>query len=388
MAPHPAPRALTTDSWRPARRRGIIEGMNRARTERGRTAPITRGRPALTRSLGASLPALGVVLLVACGKSSESTVLQGDDLKVTPDTTFDPNEIVDPGSFQDTLTFDAVAIQRFLARTPYKHPSFLESYQSNGVSAAQAIYRAASIHGINPMVLLVRAEMDQGLVGSEDYPFPPSRVEYVFNCGCPGVGMKCDPALAGFDRQADCLARKLRASLDEIRDHGVTAGNWGPGQEGVTLDGKHVTPADPSTAALYQYTPVVGEGSKGNWLFWNIWQNYALFLQYDGPIGPPSGQGSWIGDGCASDATCVAPGSFCATNFPGGMCTAACTADDCPADPDKPQSFCAEFGSNKGGYCLPVCNPGVPGTCRAGYDCKPVFVHGTQDTENACIKAQ
>jgi hypothetical protein len=347
----------------------------------------------MRRSLGltAVLVAMPLVLglVAACAKTPpEATFLQEDDLKKGDgDVDFDKNSIVDPAAFQDTLTFDAAGIQRFLARTPYKRPSFLETYQSNGIRAADAIHRAAVTHNISPLVILVRAEMDQGLVGAQFYPFPPARVEYVFGCGCPGVGIKCDPALAGLDRQADCFARKLRASLDEIRDQGRTAGNWAPDQLSITLDNAKVTPVDASTATLYQYTPIVGTGARGNWLFWNIWQQYAAFLEYDGPIGPANGQGAWIGGACATDPQCIAPESFCATNFPGGMCTAACT-DECPSDIDRPESFCAEFGDNKGGYCLPVCNPGVPGTCRDGYDCKPVFVRGTQDTKNACVKKQ
>ncbi|MEO6420846.1 MAG: hypothetical protein ABIP39_15645, partial [Polyangiaceae bacterium] len=156
-------------------------------------------------------------------KSTESTFLQSQDLATNEAMAeFAPGEIIESASFTDTLTLDAVAIQNFLAKTPYQRPSFLETYQSNGVRASDAVVRAGAQYRINPLVLLVRAQVDQGLIGEQYYPFPPSRVEYVFGCGCPGGGLQCDPALAGFDRQVDCVARKLRSSLDEIAGSGQT----------------------------------------------------------------------------------------------------------------------------------------------------------------------
>lgn len=299
---------------------------------------------------------------------------------------FDPNAVLDTGSMTDSLTFDAISIQAFLERTPYKRASFLSTYQSNGVRAADAVARAAALHRINPLVILVRAQMDEGLIGEQYYPFPPSRVEYAFGCGCPGVG-RCDPAQAGFDRQAECLARTVRHYLDEIARDGVTSGGWGPGVRATTLDRKLIDPSDEATAALYQYTPLVGDRKSGNHLFFNIWQNYAFAMDYTGPLLPDTG-GSWIGGPCQADPMCAAPDSFCALNFPGGMCTSAC-AGDCPREPGRPESFCADFGDELGGYCLQICNSGVPGSCRDGYECAPVYrFGGTQETREACIKKE
>lgn len=319
-------------------------------------------------------------------KSSESTFLQAQDLaKNEALLDFVAGEIIESASFTDTLTLDAVAIQNFLAKTPYKRPSFLQTYQSNGVRASDAVVRAGAAYRINPLFLLVRAQVDQGLIGEQFYPFPPSRVEYVFGCGCPGGGSSCDPALAGFDRQVDCVARKLRTSLDEIAGSGQTAGNWGPGKQSVTIDGVRLTPVDDSTAALYQYSPTVGLGKGGNWLVWNIWQNYATATDYFGPI-VTDGGGAWTGDSCTSDMVCVAPAAFCAKDFPGGMCTVQCTKQDCPQDPMRPVSFCADFAA-LGGYCLPVCDPTVSGVCRPGYTCKPVAKLGASTaTQSGCTK--
>jgi hypothetical protein len=326
-------------------------------------------------------PLCASLAIVACAKSvPEQTFLQADDL-ASGGEPFDKNEIVDTGSFTDARGLDVTEIQQFFEQTPYKRASFLATYQSNGVRAADAIVAASMKYQINPLVFLVRAEIAEGLIGEQFYPAPPSRVEYVFGCGCSGAG-PCEAELAGFDLQVDCLGRALRASLDEIAQNGQTAGGWGPNVTSSTVDGEKVTPRDEATAALYQYEPKVGTGSGGNWLFFNVWQNYAGFVSYTGPIGPATGS-AYVGDACKSDAVCGFPNALCATNYPGGMCTAPCN-NDCPTDPGRPAVFCADF--QQSGYCLLVCDPNMPGACRDGYACKSLGQLGApMTTQFVCV---
>jgi hypothetical protein len=315
------------------------------------------------------------LVAAACGKQNPSSVLQASDLDTTADGPFDPTEIVDTGSFTDYAGLDQSEIQAFFDHSPYNRPSFLGTYQSNGVLASDAIARAAQTYRLNPLVFLVRAEMNQGLVGQEFYPSPTARVEYVFGCGVLAQG-QYDPMLAGFDIQCDCLGAALRASLDQIAQGGATVGGWGPGIANQTTDGVDVTPADASTAALYQYQPLVGQGTGGNWLYWSIWQEYAAALNYFGPIEGGSGGTAAIGDACSAPTDCAEPGSLCATggNYPGGLCTLPCTGD-CPSD--TVQAFCADFQTN--GYCLAVCNPNAAMPCRAGYACIDVHHYMSSD---------
>lgn len=92
--------------------------------------------------------------------------------------------------------------------------------------------------------------------------------------------------------------------------------------------------------------------------------------------------GVLIGDPCKSDATCSYPNGVCATSYPDGLCTAACT-DTCPVNEAKVATFCASF--QQSGYCLPVCNPSMPVSCRAGYSCKKVQKFGsTTVSEYVC----
>jgi hypothetical protein len=326
---------------------------------------------------------VGVATLsVACSKpSTESSVLQAADLQ-SDGTAFDPDEIVASGPMQDQSALGSPAVLAFLKSTPYGQPSFLATYESHGVGASDAIVTAAHRYALDPLIFLVRAQMDQGLVGSPTYPSPASRVEYAFGCGCAAPG-DCDAAYAGFDVQADCLGAALRESLDAVAATGKTDGGWGPGIASTTLDGVQVTPKDDSTAALYQYTPLVAASQPGgNWLLWNLFRKYAAAVGYGKDAGNST---PWVGDGCTGSAACVLGSTqgTCATQFPGGLCTLACTTS-CPSMAGRAQTFCADFGS-QGGYCLVVCNPGDP-QCRPGYTCKSVLpAGGTGASQAVCF---
>jgi hypothetical protein len=337
--------------------------------------------PSSLRSLlGLGLVA-GAIVVSACGDDPPATALQSLDFTKPEGEAgdFDRNSLVDPPSFTDSESLDVGAVQRFLGKTPYERPSFLATYQSNGVRAADAIISVARQYRINPLVFLVYAQTAQGLIGERNYPFPPDRVEYVFRCGCLEAN-KCLPALAGFDRQIDCLGRALRAAIDEIKTNETTTTGWGPDVASLTLDNLKVTPDSDATAALYDRTPRVAEGREGGtWIFWNVWNHYAVTLDYFGPIGIADGR--WIGEPCETGAMCSAvEGAICADNYPGGLCTVGCTGQ-CPSQPSKPETFCARFPD--GGYCLPICNPAAP-TCRAGYKCVRVAGVGSGDSKHVC----
>jgi hypothetical protein len=307
-----------------------------------------------------------VVLSAACAKTVDSGVLQDADLAppegATEPLPFDKNTLVDSAAFTDVEGLDVTIIQAFLHRTSYDRPSFLETYESNGVRASDAIARAARAYRINPLAFLVAAEVAQGLLGDVNYPFPPERVEYVFKCGC-AQDQSCLPELAGFDRQVDCLGRRFR----------------------VALDAQKVTPTTEATAAIYDYTPRVDEGGgSGSFVFWNVWNLYASTTNYEGPLGGDQG-GGWIGDPCTSTARCAAEGSTCALDYPGGLCTLSCNGD-CPSLPDRGQTFCADFTG--AGFCLAVCSPSES-ACRDGYTCARLKRFGspdTSDSEYVCIK--
>ena len=290
---------------------------------------------------------------------------------------FDPNTLIDQtASLTDpTALPDQPSIQTFLAQTPYGGESFLATYASNGVSASTAIANASATYQLNPLLFLVRAEVDQALISQTTYPTPAARVEYAFGCGCDEVPSpahptpRCDPSLAGFDKQVDCLARTMRSYLDAVCGTAqTTAGGWASGATSTTIDGVTVTPANEGTAALYQYAPLVLlNQAGGNWFFWNVYQFYASTIAYPGAY-----VDAWVGDPCCGDAACQQGfGGTCAVNVPGGMCTESCDAKTaCPMSEGR-NSVCANLSN--AGFCLFDC---TTSPCRQGYVCQTVALIG------------
>lgn len=223
------------------------------------------------------LVALGLTLAVGgCKDDEDATVLDPSDLITYSDRTFSPNVIVTDGELEEGAG-GVDAVQSFLegAGNPYGRASFLATYQSHGLRASDAVLSSARRWRLNPLLFLVQAQAAQGLIGQDTYPSPPERVEYVFDCGCVAAA-SCDVALAGFDRQVDCLGREIRAALDAIEAGGVTVSGFGPGVSTLTLDGVLVRPSNRDTAALYERTPTVADGKAGGtWLLWNLWNRYA-----------------------------------------------------------------------------------------------------------------
>ncbi len=287
---------------------------------------------------------------------------------------FDKDSVLSTAELEDVTSegLTADSFQTYFLRTAYRRPSFLGSYRSNGRLASEALVRAGLAHRINPLVLLTRAEMDQGLIASDSYPENPDRVEYAFGCGCPGVG-NCNPAMAGFDRQVDCLAGKLRAELDAVLGSAKqTTGGWAPGVERMTLDGELVTPTDAGTSVIYEFSPIVGVGKRGAWLFNNVFRLTADSLGYSGLSGTGDGQ-SWIGDACQANADCSRQELKCALGpqIPGGICTKLCSesVDPCPVEAGKASPACIAFSETQG-YCLAQCDLADPNACRQGYECR------------------
>lgn len=351
---------------------------------------LTQSMSRFLRWFAALVALVPVIIVVACGEDPPPTHLQPNDLDL-PDggdlEKFDKNQIIPLAAFTDGQGVSAELVQEFLAKTPYNgRKSFLETYQSNGIRAADAIVLAARQHRINPIVFLVYAQAMEGLVGERYYPFPPERVEYVFRCGCL-QSKDCLPELAGFDRQLDCLGRILRDNLDAIRTNKKTAAGWGDGKTSITLDDVEVTPEDRSTAAIYDRTPRVAEGGAGGtWLIWNVWNHYSGAVGYWEPAG--GGEGRWIGEPCASSSECseTIPEPQCAVgpSYQDGLCTADCDkGSPCPSEDGKPGTFCTKFVDDSGAIsysCLATCNAAAGSAgCREGFQC--VRRAGLADTQ-------
>jgi len=179
--------------------------------------------------------------------------------------TFDPAAPIAQSVFTDTQAADEPSLQGFLAHSYYGTPSVLASYTANGSTAAAALVSASRQWGINPYVLLALAQAAARLVSALEYPYPSSRIEYTFSCGCAGDA-PCAPASGGFDRQLDCLAAGLRQSIDAASAGRCTEHGWCVGIPKETDDGVLVTPSTPVAAAMYELLRDAGISRSGVWL--------------------------------------------------------------------------------------------------------------------------
>src|SRR5688572_13552670 len=111
--------------------------------------------------------AIAAFVLASCVEEETGSILQPLDTQKPEglEGEFDKNTILETDAFTDAEAVDVNQLERFLQKTPYDRPSFLLTYQSNGVRAADAIARAARTYRINPIVLLAFAQSTQGLVG-------------------------------------------------------------------------------------------------------------------------------------------------------------------------------------------------------------------------------
>lgn len=233
---------------------------------------------------------LAIVLcgvLAACSTSVDDEVGsdEPEDYVVDPDDgkadgvppTFNQHDVVGDDLFVDNGTMTVAEVQAFLETSPYNNRSWLADYAADGVTAAQAIFDAATSEGIHPIMLLARMQVEAGLVSKTVRP-STSRINAALGCGCPDGG-GCASQYRGFAKQLVCGARTLRKWYDASIDG---TGQWKRGTARRTLDPRTVTPVNHATASLYAYTPWVLVGRGGNWLVWNVTRKYVRHAEAKG----------------------------------------------------------------------------------------------------------
>ncbi|MFA4895765.1 cell wall-binding repeat-containing protein [Microbacterium sp.] len=172
-------------------------------------------------------------------------------------------------------------------------------------SAARIIYRVAQSCNINPQVLIVMLQKEQGLI-SHTWP-SPWRYDMALGQGCPDTA-PCDPNFVGFFHQIYGAARQMQIYMEGKWFQWYAPGKtWGILYHPNASCGRgNVYVANKATAALYYYTPYqpnaaalragFGEGdgcsSYGNRNFYNY------FTDWFGPtqistftVSPPSVSG-------------------------------------------------------------------------------------------------
>ncbi len=217
---------------------------------------------------------------------------------------FDPGRIIDDGIFTNKNAMSVGDIQNFLnSKVPVCdtwHPAglyaqganppwiCLKDYNEGGRSAAQIIWDAAQAYTINPQVLIVTLQKENGLV-TDTWPYP-WQYRTATGFACPDNGT-CDPAYYGFTNQVNQAARHFRNFYDNNPNWwvpfrtGVNFIQWNPNS---SCGGSNVNIVTRGTAALYSYTPyqpnaaalnnINGTGDAcsayGNRNFWRDFNNW------------------------------------------------------------------------------------------------------------------
>lgn len=219
---------------------------------------------------------------------------------------FSAGNIIGDGEFTDANSMSATDVQNFLNS---KNSVCLKNYVTQeplgnntyggNVSAARAIWKAGQLFGINPKVILVTLQKEQGLITRTDCP--TWRYQTALGYGCPDTA-PC--STFGFSVQLYQGARHFRGFFDQ------EAGWYIPYTPGVryiqynpdpACGGSNVNIQNRATASLYSYTPYqpnaatiaapIGQtvscgayGNKNFWYYYNAWFKVTPFFQLPGSV--------------------------------------------------------------------------------------------------------
>lgn len=141
------------------------------------------------------------------------------------------------------------------ARGYYPPYTCLKDYVDGGKSSAQVIYDAAQEFAINPQVLIVLLQKEQGLV-TDTWPVP---IQYrsATGYGCPDTA-PCDAQYYGLTNQVRWSARMFRAIMNASPTWYtpyLVGNNYIQYNPDTSCGGSNVVIQNRSTQALYNYTP-------------------------------------------------------------------------------------------------------------------------------------
>jgi Repeat of unknown function (DUF5648) len=221
-----------------------------------------------------SVRPLLVLALAFCVTLSSTTITRADS--------FNAGNIIDDSVFTNANSMSVVQIQNFLnSKVPvcdtygsqaseygggtraqwgqarYGQSTFtcLKDYNEGGRSAAQIIYDTAQANNINPQVLIVLLQKEQGLV-TDTWPL---NIQYrsATGYGCPDTA-PCDSQYYGLTNQLNWAAKMFRSIVNASPGWYtpyILGSNFIRYSPDASCGGSNVTIANRSTQALYNYTP-------------------------------------------------------------------------------------------------------------------------------------
>jgi hypothetical protein len=230
---------------------------------------------------------LMLVMLVICLTATGLAMHRPAPVKAASLAYFNPGRIIDDSIFEYYNSMNVNDIQNFMnAKVPvcdtngtqiaseygsslthaqyaasqgWQAPPYtcLKNYSENGLSSAQIIYNAAQQYQINPQVLLVLLQKENGLV-TDNWPL---NNEYLTatGYGCPdSPGDTCQSQYYGFTNQIDKAAYMYHAILTadpSWYSPYVLGTNFIQYKPNTSCGGTNVDIVNRATQALYDYTP-------------------------------------------------------------------------------------------------------------------------------------
>ncbi|MCL2444894.1 hypothetical protein FWD07_02090 [Candidatus Saccharibacteria bacterium] len=239
---------------------------------------------------------LAIIFATTAFAITSLLVLHADRAEAVDLSGWRAGNIIDDFTMTNYRTMTAADIQNFLnARNPNCLPgaTCLRNFTENGRTAAQILFDASQEFRINPQVLIVKLEKEQGLVTHRSPEAWRFRTAMGYGCpdSTPGV---CDGQFWGFTNQTTWAARMMRAIMNQSPTW------WVPFRLGWNSIHYHqdlqrcghspVYIENLATLALYSYTPyqpnaatlAAGIGGIGNarcgaygnrnfYIFFNAW---------------------------------------------------------------------------------------------------------------------
>lgn len=239
------------------------------------------------------------------------------------DTSFDPNKLIDDRVFSDTQTFGgADGIQKFLESKnsilANTSPEFIEKLKEPSITllkqtledprpnlprnrtAAELIWDAGQQSGLNPQVILVTLQKEQGLITNHQNDSPEKlqrALDFAMGFDCPDSSGCSQSFFPGFYFQlfgnVDSGGNRYLGAAKSLMKSFNSPSGRGPVVNGVpakvgdsitlnnTLGGYDNVPAqsvvtlfNKATTALYRYTPHVFNGNYNFVKYFNDWFRY------------------------------------------------------------------------------------------------------------------
>ncbi|SNR88490.1 Uncharacterized conserved protein, contains LGFP repeats [Geodermatophilus saharensis] len=184
---------------------------------------------------------------------------------------FDPGNIIDDTVFYDSTTMNADQVQAFLAANGSGLAGLrFDTWTRTGddycgayagaaqETAAAVIAKVARACGINPQVLLVTLQKEQGLV--KDASISADQLRKAMGYACPDTPAGCDATYNGFYNQVYMASRQFKRYQALPNRYGYVAGRvntipYFPNDP--TCGSAQVYIENQATAGLYNYTPYV-----------------------------------------------------------------------------------------------------------------------------------